>query len=76
MDHSGGFFKSKALPIAHTPDGHLWLGTDSGPRFDSMGFAFKNGSHPRANIMGWCEPAAFRKCLLDPEREQRVFRRG
>ena len=32
-----GFFKSKALSIAQTPDGYLWVGTDSGlVRFDGV----------------------------------------
>jgi ligand-binding sensor domain-containing protein len=32
-----GFFKSKALSIAQTPDGYLWIGTDSGlVRFDGV----------------------------------------
>jgi signal transduction histidine kinase/ligand-binding sensor domain-containing protein len=32
-----GFFKSKVLSIAQTPDGYLWIGTDSGlVRFDGV----------------------------------------
>ena len=32
-----GFFKSKTLCIAQTPDGYLWIGTDSGlVRFDGV----------------------------------------
>jgi signal transduction histidine kinase/ligand-binding sensor domain-containing protein len=32
-----GFFKSKVLSIAQTPDGYLWIGTDSGlGRFDGV----------------------------------------
>ena len=32
-----GFFKSKVLSVAQTPDGYLWIGTDSGlVRFDGV----------------------------------------
>src|SRR5580698_1945452 len=54
-----GFFKSKVLSVAQTPDGYLWLGTDFGVvRFDGV------------RVVEWQPPAGeqrpsnFIRCLL------------